>query len=448
MITRNRKEAVSKPAKGYAPPSHTPLIIPRANHHITRKNISKNALSVLYKLHEAGYEAYLVGGSVRDLLLDGKPKDFDVATNARPEKVRQLFRNSRLIGRRFKLAHVFFGPEIIEVATFRTSHPEQEHPDARRSEMGLLVRDNVYGTLEDDAWRRDFSVNALYYNIADFSVIDYTGGMSDLKKQTIRILGDPKLRYTEDPVRILRAIRFAAKLNFTMEEKTESSIMPMKALLTSVPASRLFEDVLKLFYCGHARRAFELTRHYGLFELLFPQTNAVLSHHPQRKSYLELISQSCENTDHRLHQNLSLSPAFLFAILLWPALEVKVQEYTAQGKKPYLAFEKGMNEVLAQQIKTVAIPKRYTGIVREIWSVQRVMEKRTHRRMEWVLAQPRFRAAYDFLLLRLHAGEIALEPIVQKWTDLQIAHPVVATPSVSKTTRNRKKRKTSHKQDA
>lgn len=419
-----------------------PLIISRNKHRITRANISQHALQILYKLRSAGYEAYLVGGSVRDLLLGGKPKDFDIATNARPEKVRQLFKNCRLIGRRFRLAHVFFGREIIEVATFRTSHPEEEHPDARRSETGLLVRDNVYGSLEDDAWRRDFSVNALYYNIADFSVVDYTRGMPDLKNRIIRLLGDPELRYREDPVRMLRAIRFAAKLNFTLDEATEAPIAKMKSLLSHVPSARLFDEVLKLFYCGHASRAFELVRHYGLFEVLFPQTEAVLSHPAKGKYYLHLLQQSCKNTDERLRQNLTLSPAFLFAVLLWPALEQKIKEYMKEGKKSYLAFEQSVNELIYQQIQTVAISRRYTSIVREIWSIQRIMERAPNRRIAWILAQPRFRAAYDFLLLRLWAGEKTLEPVVQKWTDLQEGKILLSdVPPPNITRKRRRKRK-------
>ncbi len=397
---------------------------------------------MLYKLHDAGYEAYLVGGSVRDLLLDGRPKDFDVATDALPEKVRQLFRNSRLIGRRFKLVHVFFGQEIIEVATFRASHPEEENPDARLSKAGLLVRDNVYGDLEQDAWRRDFSINALYYNIADFSVVDYTEGMADLKKRSIRILGNPEVRYREDPVRILRAIRFAAKLNFVLDKETEAPIWSMGALLAAVPPSRLFEDILKLFYCGHAKRAFELLRHYGLFEILFPQTHAVLSDDQKKAYYLALISKSCENTDERLRQHLSLNPAFLFAVLMWPAIQTKVEQHIKEGKKPYLAFEHGVNETISRQLKTVAIPKRHMGVAREIWSLQRAIEKRIHRNMLWALAHPRFRAAYDFLLLRLHAGETSLASTLQKLTDLQTQDgPLITHIAPKKTTRRRRKKK-------
>jgi poly(A) polymerase len=321
------------------------------------------------------------------------------------------------------LAHVFFGPEIIEVATFRASHPEEGHPDARKSATGLLERDNIYGNLREDAQRRDFTINALYYNIADFSVVDYAGGMQDLEKRIIRILGDPAVRYREDPVRILRAIRFAAKLDFTLEKKTEAPIAAMKNLLSHVPPARLFEELLKLFYCGHAKRAFDLLVHYGLFEILFPQTQSVLSDSVEKKQALDLIVLSCENTDKRLRDNLSLNPAFLFAVLLWPAAQARIKKYTHAGKKSYSAFEKGVNEVIAQQLKTVAIPKRHTNVVREIWSLQRLLEKRIHRSLEWALRHPRFRAAYDFLLLRLRAGDAPLKYVVEKLTRLQLEKP-------------------------
>lgn len=400
------------------------------------------------KLRDAGHEAYLVGGGVRDLLLGGKPKDFDVATDALPEKVRRLFRNSRLIGRRFRLAHVFFGTDIIEVATFRASHPDADHPDARKSATGLLVRDNVYGDLKEDAQRRDFSINALYYNIADSSVIDYAGGMQDLKKRSIRILGDPKIRYAEDPVRMIRAVRFAAKLDFTLEKTTEEPIPAMRTLLRDVPPARLFEEIRKLFYSGHAKSAFHLLSHYGLFEVLFPQTHAVLSQHPKEAPdpSRALILQSCENTDIRLRENLGVNPAFLFAVLLWPALEARIEKHVQAGEKSYIAFEKSVNEVISQQLKTVAIPKRYTGVVREIWSLQRMMEKRVHRKIDWVLTHPRFRAAYDFLLLRLQAGDMTVKAVVEKLTALQVAHPATpgtADPDLPKQARRRRKKRVS-----
>ncbi len=399
--------------------STPPHVIDKKHHCISHAHISRNALNVLHKLNESGYEAYLVGGGVRDLLLDAKPKDFDVSTSAFPEKIRQLFRNSRLIGKRFRLAHVFFGREIIEVSTFRKSHPEHSHPDASLSKIGLLVRDNVYGNLKEDALRRDFTVNALYYDIRNCSVIDYVNGMADLKKRIIRILGDPQIRYTEDPVRMLRSLRFAAKLNFTLDEATAAPIHQLKTLLTHVPPARLFIEILKLFYCGQAVQAFALTREYGIFHLLFPQTEHVLLNHPDKRSYLQFIQQGGHNTDARIKQNLSLNPGFLFAVLLWPALKNQTDITIQQGTKPYLAFEKSIREVLCHQLKTVAIPKRYTIITREIWTLQYLMEKRSHRKTDWALQHPRFRAAYDFLLLRHCAGEQYLQLIIEKWKPLK-----------------------------
>ncbi len=406
--TLTKKEIVSKDLA-------SPQIITQPYHHISHSHISKNALSVIRRLHAADYEAYLVGGSVRDLLLGNKPKDFDVATNARPEKIRELFKNCRLIGRRFKLAHVFFGREIIEVATFRRSHPEQDHPDAYHSETGLLVRDNVYGTLRDDAWRRDFSINALYYNPANHSVVDYVDGMTDLEKRIIRILGDPQVRYTEDPIRMLRSLRFAAKLSFTLEEKTAAPISTMRTLLTQVPSARLFTEILKFFYCGQAVQAIKLAREFQIFELLFPQTHQAISYQENKAQYLTFLSKSCESTDERINQDLSLNPGFLFAALLWPALQMYIHHYTKQGAKPYVAFEKSMQELVSQQLKIVAIPKRYTAIMREIWVLQRIMEKKKHNKIDWITAHSRFRAAYDFLVLRWISGEEFLEPVVSKW---------------------------------
>lgn len=400
-------------------------IMPKQTHPIHQGKISQNALVVLIQLERAGYKAYLVGGSVRDLLLSGKPKDFDIATDALPEQVRSLFRNrSRLIGKRFKIVHVYFGAEIIEVTTFRGSHGEQDHPEGRSSASGFLVRDNVYGSIEEDAWRRDFSVNALYYYMKDSSVIDYTGGMLDLDKKLIRILGEASVRYREDPVRILRAIRFAAKLNFSLERKTAAPIASLKHLLKDISGVRLFEEVLKLFYCGDAVRAFQLIQDYGLFELLFPQTHAVLSDHPRKGEYLRFIQQSCGNTDKRVREDLSLSPAFLFSVLVWPALEEAVQDKVQQGRKEYTAFEKSVTEVLNAQLKVISIPRRYLASIRNIWSIQRIMEKRAHKRIEWILSHPRFRAAYDFLVLRFEAGEAALEPIIRQWTDMQAIYPL------------------------
>ena len=398
------------------------IIVPRQEHNISRKNISKQALTVLNRLHEAGYQSYLVGGSVRDLLLGIKPKDFDIATDAHPEHVRRLFRNSRLIGRRFRLIHVFFGAEIIEVATFRTAHPESDHPEARQSHTGMLIRDNIYGTMEDDAWRRDFSINALYYNIDDYSVIDYTGGLKDLENHTIKILGDPVSRYTEDPVRMLRALRMAAKLDFTLEPETAKPIQQLNSLIKNVSPARLFDEVIKLFYCGHAMRAFRLLTHYGLFEKLFSQTAAILAENKQEKDrYLSLILHSCNNTDQRIANDQSLNPAFLIAVLLWPALQHKSELLLKEGHAPYTALQMAARKVLGLQMHETAMPKRHSAIAQEIWALQFPLQQHPKNRVVTLFSNPRFRAAFDFMLLRMESGETLLAPAVQWWEEFQAA---------------------------
>ena len=289
----------------------SPLIVPRSEHNISRANISENALKVLYRLKQAGYQAYLVGGGVRDLLLGREPKDFDVATDASPEEVKRVFRNCRLIGRRFRLAHVYFGREIVEVATFR-SVGEVIGKGERQTSNGMLVRDNVYGTIEEDALRRDFTVNALYYNIEDFSVLDYADGLKDLESGTLRLLGDPDVRYREDPVRMLRAVRFAAKLGFMLAPSCEEPLFTSGHLLESVPAARLFDEVVKLFMGGTSVQAFEKLRHYDLFARLFPETDEALSHEDQDFP-VTFVLRGLENTDQRISVGKPVTPAFLFA---------------------------------------------------------------------------------------------------------------------------------------
>ncbi len=375
-------------------------------------------MAVLRRLNEAGYKAYLVGGSVRDLLLGMRPKDFDIATDAHPEKIRRLFRNSRLIGKRFRLVHVFFGREIIEVSTFRAHHPEKAHPEGHKSDSGMLLRDNIFGTIEDDAWRRDFSINALYYDAASATVIDYTGGMEDLEKKTIRILGDPINRYKEDPVRMLRAVRLAAKLDFCFEAATEQALHTLKDELKHISSARLFDVVLKIFYCGRAVEAFNLLQQYGFFALLFPQTDAALSEN-QGDRTLALIMQSCKNTDARIANDQSLNPAFLFAVLLWPCLQEKKQQFKKEGHRPFHALHMAINKVIRKQTQIIAVPRRYTTIMEEIWSLQHPLIERSKRRISTTFAHPRFRAAYDFLVLRFESGELALKEAVEWWEDFQ-----------------------------
>lgn len=371
---------------------------------------------MLYRLRDAGYDAHLVGGGVRDLLLGLEPKDFDVATDARPEEVKAVFRNCRLIGRRFRLAHVHFGREIIEVATYRGIREisdEGEHETAN----GMILSDNVYGTLEEDALRRDFTVNALYYNIADFSVIDYADGMQDLQDGRLRLLGDPETRLREDPVRMLRAARFAAKLGFLIDEDTARLMPQLADLLLDVPPARLFEEVLKLFLAGTAVQCFERLRQYDLFRILFPDTDACLAHE-EHDFPLTLVTHGLENTDRRVAEGLPVTPAFLFAVLLWEPVRRLAEEGVAQGEALGPAIQQAASEVLQRQAQRIAIPKRFSVPMREIWALQSRFPFTRGKRPRRLLAHPRFRAGYDFLLLRAASGE-ADPALADWWTQAQ-----------------------------
>ncbi|MFW5450501.1 MAG: polynucleotide adenylyltransferase PcnB [Methylophagaceae bacterium] len=394
--------------------NHEPLVVLRPDHSISRKQISSAALKVLYGLKDAGYEAYLVGGCVRDLLLGHEPKDFDVATDASPEQVNKLFRRSRLIGRRFKLVHVRYGREIIEVATFRAP-PETEQQD----KQGRIVQDNVFGTLEQDAWRRDFTINALYYNIRDFSIIDYTGGIADLEAGKIRLIGDVETRYREDPVRMLRAIRFIGKLGLQLEQKTEKEIPKLAKLLSDIPAARLFDESLKLYLTGNAAVTHELLCHYGLFDYLFPQTAEIL--HTEQDDYPRtLLIKALENTDQRIDDGKPVTPAFLFAALLWEPVRQRWQEYQANKIPIIPALQRAATDVISEQVQQVAIPKRFTIVTRDIWTLQPRLEQRFGKRAFRLLTHPKFRAGYDFLLLRSESGE-PLTELADWWTRIQDA---------------------------
>ena len=395
-------------------------VIPRPEHIISRANISESSLKVLYRLRNAGHQAFLVGGGVRDLLLGREPKDFDIATDARPEQVRDLFRNCRLIGRRFRLAHVRFRDEIIEVATFRALHDASEEAEDdvdREIENGLIVRDNVYGTIEEDAWRRDFTVNALFYNIDDFSVVDFVGGMEDLRAGVLRLIGDPEQRYREDPVRMLRAVRFAAKLGFRIHPESEEPIRCLRPLLLDIPPARLFEEVLKLFLGGYAVQTFELMRHYGLFETLFPQTEQSLSHE-EKHFPIMFVVRALENTDLRIAEEKPVTPAFLFAALLWEPVRELMLRYQSEDVSEQQAVMDAADEVLSKQTERITLPRRFAVPMREIWLNQGRLARRGGRRTWRVIAHPRFRAAYDFLVLRAEAGEIDAQ-LADWWTRFQ-----------------------------
>lgn len=360
-----------------------------------------------------------MGGGVRDLLLGREPKDFDVATSALPEEVKSVFRNCRLIGRRFRLAHVFFGREIIEVATFRSNKHATEEGE-RHVENGMILRDNVYGTLEEDAQRRDFTINALYYNVSDFTVIDFADGMSDLRNGVIRLLGDVESRFREDPVRLLRAVRFAAKLGFIIEPETESPMQRLAPLLGEVPSARLYEEVLKLFLGGSALESFEKLRHYGLFGQLFPATEEALSHE-DHDFPITFVNRGLANTDARLQQDKSVTPAFLFAVLLWEPVRLGYEALLKQDEQPIEALQSAASDVLSGQSRHISIPKRFSYPMRDIWQLQPRFQQRQGKKPYRLLTHPRFRAAYDFLLLRAEAGEVETE-LAKWWTDFQQAN--------------------------
>ena len=385
--------------------------IPRAQHSVSRKNISKNAVKVLYQLHQSGYQAFLVGGGIRDLLLGLKPKDFDVATNASPEQVRQVFRNCRLIGRRFLLAHVHFGQEIIEVATFRKQHDESGDGVI---ENGCIIRDNVYGTIDEDACRRDFTINALYYDISNFSLLDYADGMADLQAKIIRLIGNPVERYQEDPVRMLRAVRLAAKLGFEIEPETAKAIHQFNHLLENTHAARLYEEVLKMFLGGYAYPSFVKLREFGLFKRLFPQTEACLDD----PIALALVEQALKNTDERVAADKSVTPAFLLAALLWFPILRLIPEYRDKGLSEQDCLVSAIDKVIDRQIQRISIPRRVTILSHEIWLLQPRLTRPKTKRSLRIMTHQRFRAGYDFLYLRAQAGENVADS-AQWWTQVQ-----------------------------
>ncbi|KAF1715085.1 polynucleotide adenylyltransferase [Pseudoxanthomonas sangjuensis] len=383
-------------------PQATLQVIPREQHPISRKDISPNALRVLYRLRDAGFAAYLVGGAVRDLLVGQHPKDFDVATDATPEQVKQLFRNCRLIGRRFRLAHVVFGGEIIEVATFRAN--SDDGSGDREMDNGRLVRDNVYGSIEEDAVRRDFTANALYYAIEDFSVRDYVGGYEDVLARRLKLIGDPEQRYREDPVRMLRAVRLAAKLGFSIDEGTAEPIARLAPLLAQAAPARLFEEILKLFLSGHAVASFEGLEKFGLLPVLLPETAAALASN-RSGALRRMLVEGLRGTDARVRLDEPASPAFLFALLLWPAYCRALIGLQAQGLDAEDAARRAADRVTVHQLQSVALPRRFSLPMQEIWLLQSRFSTRQRRRVMRLLAHPRFRAAYDFLVLRLAASD-------------------------------------------
>jgi len=390
-------------------------IISRTKHNISRKSISESALKVLYRLSNSGFRACLVGGGVRDLLLGLQPKDFDVATDATPEELRSLFRNSRIIGRRFRLVHIRFGREIIEVATFR-SH-SSDSPKTELNTEGRILRDNTFGEIEDDAIRRDFTVNALYYDIANFSILDYTNGLEDLETRTLRLIGDAQTRYQEDPVRMLRAIRFAAKLNFEIERYSAEAIFECGQLLADVPPARLFDETVKLFHSGNAAGVLELLRHYDLLQYLFPALDELLGLEPD-EAMLDFVDQGLVNTDIRINNNQHVSPAFIFAILLWPAVHQQAMNLQSSKLKIVPALFQAGSDVMSRQLKHISIPRRFSQMARDIWTAQPKFQRTQGKQPARLLAQPCFRAAYDFMCIQ---SMVSLVPgkLCHWWTEYQ-----------------------------
>ncbi len=411
-------------------PNH---IITRDNHTVSRKEISDNALKVLYRLSKAGYEAFLVGGGVRDILLGLHPKDFDIATNATPEQIRKLFRNSRIIGRRFKLVHILFGRDMIEVATFR-AHCDQ---NIEQASEGMIIRDNVYGDIEEDAERRDFTVNALYYNIKDFSVHDYCGGLTDLRKRQLRMIGDAETRYREDPVRMLRAIRLATKLDLTIEPNTLDPIAKLAPLLEQVPAARLWEEYRKMFLSGKGLATFKALQQHELLQKLFPVTEHLLHEHPDFEAFIE---SALINTDKRLAEDKTVNPAFLIAVMLWQPLLEQAHRMETKGVNFNDAFFKSMGKVLGKQSQHIAIPRRYGLIIRDIWALQLRLPQRRGKKVWSILEHPRFRAAYDFLVLRAEADP-SLREVADWWTKFQDADKDTQRSMLPKRKRRQPKRR-------
>jgi poly(A) polymerase len=399
-------------------------IIPRDQHCISRKNISDGALKVMSRLRSSGYQAYLVGGAVRDLLLGGHPKDFDIATDATPEAVTDLFRNSRIIGRRFRIVHVRFGREIIEVTTFRghhdnggsgSDHPETGGNHSRQSASGLLLRDNVYGTLEEDAVRRDLTVNGLYYDSGKFEVFDHANGLQDLENRSVRIIGDPEQRYTEDPVRMLRVVRFAAKLDFSIDQQTAAAIPRCAHLLGEIPAARLFDEFLKLFLAGYAAATLEKLLEYDLLRYLFPETSSCVQHDEES---LVLVQAAMGNTDLRIAQGKPVTPAFIIAALLWPVVSAHYNRLEEGGEPPMPAMHSAGQIAIQDTVNHMSIPRRFSQPMREIWEFQLRLQRRTGRKAAELVEHRRFRAAYDFLLLREQVGE-ETDELGKWWTDFQ-----------------------------
>jgi len=412
-------------------------VIPRNKHNISRKSISDSALKVLYRLSNSGHRACLVGGGVRDLLLQIQPKDFDIATDATPEEVRALFKNSRIIGRRFRLVHIRFGRDIIEVATFR-GHDE----DSSLTESdthGRILRDNTFGEIEEDALRRDFTANALYYDIHDFAILDYVGGLEDVAAKQLRLIGDADKRYQEDPVRMLRAVRFSAKLDFKIEASAASAIYKDGHLLAVIPPARMFDEVIKLFHSGCALRVFNLLREYKLLKYLVPELDEWLQQEPP-EAMLDFIEQALVNTDTRVNTGQPVSPGFIFAVLLWPVVFEQASSIQPDRQKMIGALAQAGETVMKRQVRHVSIPRRFSQMARDIWSSQPRFHRTQGKQPQRLLGYAVFRAAYDFMCIQAMVGLMPHKLSIW-WTEFQTREENIPEPEVSKPQRPRRRRR-------
>ncbi len=410
-------------------------VIPRNKHGISRKSISDSALKVLYRLSRSGHRACLVGGGVRDLLLGIQPKDFDVATDATPEEVRALFKNSRIIGRRFRLVHIRFGREIVEVATFR-GHDEDA---AETDHHGRILRDNTFGEIEEDAIRRDFTANALYYDIHDYAVLDYVGGVDDIETRQLRLIGDPAKRYPEDPVRMLRAVRFAAKLDFDIEASAAAAIHEYGHLLAVIPPARMFDEMIKLFHSGKAVQVFELLREYNLLKYLVPALDEWLQDDPS-ESMLDFLDQALVNTDARVNTGQPVSPGFIFAVLLWPVVFQQALQLQSDRRKMIGALMQTGESVMKRQVRHVSVPRRFGQMARDIWSCQPRFHRTQGKQPQRLLDYTVFRAAYDFMCIQAMVG-LMPHRLCRWWTEFQAEQAEQAPPPQTRKQRPRRRRR-------
>ncbi|WP_434778012.1 polynucleotide adenylyltransferase PcnB [Neisseria sp. Ec49-e6-T10] len=387
----------------------TAQILKFAEHHISKDQLSFAAEKVIKRLQEKNFDAFVVGGAVRDLLLNREPKDFDIATNASPEQVRQLFRRSRIIGRRFKIVHVMIGPETIEVTTFRGGQIDTQN------EHGRIMKDNSYGTQQEDAERRDFTCNALYYNPRNQTIIDYHHGVDDIKAKKLVMIGDATERYQEDPVRILRAIRLSSKLGFTLDKKTAQPIIKSAYLLKKEPPARLFDELIKLLLSGEARKCLEVLQGFGITSDTFPLLTTALT----KQDTHPFVALTLRHTDERLQAGKPVSIGYLLASLLWPLVSQNWERHISEGQRSVPALILAMNDIQNGLDKNFSIPKRFSSTMREIWLLQPQFEARFGTRPYRLLSQQRFRAAYDFMLTRVEANELPQE-LAQWWTDFQV----------------------------